>query len=430
MKYCARCLYPENHPIGITFDDEGVCSGCRVHEEKDGEINWKERLEALRQIVDQYRSKNHKGYDCIIPVNGNGDSYFVTHMMKKVLGLNPLLVSYNIQYNTKIGIRNLANLLTQLDCDHLHYTISPALARKLTWLSMHRMGDMYWHCLAGEQTFPVQVATKMQIPLIVWGVNGWLDQVGMFSHWDLAEMTKKVRKEHGLRGFDAEVMDDTTTGISPKEMQAFKYPSDEELEKARVRGIYLGNFVRWDAQRQTELMIELYRYETTEQERTFNRYETVYCHHNAGTHDYLKFLKLGYSKVYDHASRDIRLKRLTREEGIALVKKYETKRPKDLDLFLKWVGMSEETFFECVDKHRDPRIWEKDKAGQWKRKDSVVKHAHDEGVNAVRLKKVENRPYLKTPSREQDPDKEYILTGRAYMDKRNYHAITSEVEES
>ena len=426
MKYCKRCLYPENHPLGITFDDEGVCSGCRVHEEKDGEINWEERFRELGRLVGDYRGKNRSGYDCIIPVTGNGDSHFVVHTMKKVLGLNPLLVTYNIQYNTKIGIRNLANLLTKLDCDHLQYTVNPTLVKKITWLAMHRFGDMYWHCLAGEQTFPVQVASKMDIPLIVWGVNGWLDQVGMFSHWDLVEMTKKVRKEHSLRGFDAEVMHDEKLGITPKVMQAFKYPADEELEKAHVRGIYLGNFVRWDAQKQIELMIELYGYETTDQERTFNRYESIHCHHNAGTHDYVKFLKYGYGKVTDHACRDIRLKRMTREEGIERVRQYESKRPRDLDLFLTWVGMSGEEFLRCLERFRDPKIWERDSAGGWRLKDSVTQHAGDDGVARVRLEKIESRPYVKTSSREPgDPDDEYILMGRAYIDQRNYHAVTS-----
>ena len=132
MKYCKRCLYPENHPLGITFDDEGVCSGCRVHEEKDGEIDWDERFKELQRTVEEYRGKSLSGYDCIIPVSGNGDSYFVVHTMKKVLGLNPLLVTYNIQYNTKIGVRNMANLLTKLDCDHLYYTVNPTLAKKVT----------------------------------------------------------------------------------------------------------------------------------------------------------------------------------------------------------------------------------------------------------------------------------------------------------
>ena len=109
MKYCKRCLYPENHPLNITFDDEGICSGCRIHEEKDS-LNWLEREEKLKYILNQYKSVTGNNYDCIIPVSGARDSYFIIHTIKNVYGMNPLLVTYNKQYNTPEGVRNLANL--------------------------------------------------------------------------------------------------------------------------------------------------------------------------------------------------------------------------------------------------------------------------------------------------------------------------------
>ena len=422
MKYCKRCVYPENHPLGLILDEEGICSGCRVHQEKDNEINWQDRFKELKTITQRYSGSSPSGYDCIIPVNGNGDSYYVLHLIKEVLGLNPLLVTYNIQYNTKIGIRNLANLLTKFDCDHLQYTVNPAFAKKITWHAMQEMGDMYWHCLAGEQTFPVQVATKMKIPLIIWGVNGWLDQVGMFSHWDLVEMSKKVRKEHGLRTMDVEQMLAPEKGITQKLMQAFTYPSDEQLEKSRVRGIYLGNFIRWDAQAQTKEMIEKYQYETAPQERTFNRYESIYCHHNAGIHDYLKYLKYGYSKVSDHAARDIRLKRLSREEAIERVCALQAKKPKDLPLLLNWLGVSETEFFAEIEKFRDPQVWKK-YAADWVIEDDIGQDAHSVNVKHVSLFPIDKQEYLQTENREPfDEDQEYLLMGRAYIDENNFTA--------
>ena len=84
MNYCKRCIYPENHPLGIVFDDEGVCSGCRVHEEKD-EIDWIEKENEFREILNLYKNKKSSYYDCIIPVNGNGDSFFVVDTLKKSL---------------------------------------------------------------------------------------------------------------------------------------------------------------------------------------------------------------------------------------------------------------------------------------------------------------------------------------------------------
>jgi len=131
MRYCKRCLYPENHPLGIVFDDQGVCSGCRIHDEKDI-IDWKERGKKLREILNKFRNKDNKNYDCIIPVSGARDSYFIVHIIKNVYKMHPLLVSYNKQYNTKRGIRNLAYLRTIFGCDFNMLTVSPITVKKIT----------------------------------------------------------------------------------------------------------------------------------------------------------------------------------------------------------------------------------------------------------------------------------------------------------
>ena len=276
MQYCKRCLYPENHPLGICIDENGICSGCRVHEEKD-EIDWREKGKELDSLFSKYKDRTGSFYDCVIPVTGNSDSFFVVDVVKNRYGLNPLLVTYNTHFNTKVGVRNLARLITKLDCDHMMLTVSPDIVKKVTKIAMHKLGDIYWQVLAGSQTFPVQVATKFKIPLVIWGVNGWIDQVGMFSHHDRVEMTKKVRKEHSLRTMDVDELFDGEDQLTWKDKQPFTYPSDTQLEKSRVRGIYLGNFLRWDSQQQSEDMIEKYDYETMEQPRTFNTYESIYC---------------------------------------------------------------------------------------------------------------------------------------------------------
>jgi N-acetyl sugar amidotransferase len=429
MKYCTRCLYPENHPLNIVFDDEGVCSGCRIHEEKD-DLNWRERRERLAKILEEYRDKTGESYDCIIPVNGGKDSYYIVHVATKEFGLNPLLVTYNHEYNTKIGIRNLANLLTVFDCDHITYTLDTSLIKKIVWYTMKRFASMYWHVLAGTLTFPVQVAVKFKIPLIIWGVNGWLDQVGMFSHLDEVEMTKKARKEHALMGIDAEDMIDINADISRRDIQPFIYPFDNELETVGVKGVYLGNYIRWDSKKQHEMMIDLYGYETAPQQRTFNTYEDVDCFHSAGVHDYIKYLKYGYGKATDHAVREIRLKRMTREEGIEQVRRFGHRKPDDLGIFLNWIGMTEEEFNQCIDTWRDPRIWSKDATGEWVLQDSIENHINDPGVGEVRLEKIEDCHFTLTPSREPDvAEDEHVLMGRGYIDKYNYRAVDDNQEE-
>ena len=417
MQYCKRCLYPENHPLNIAFDEEGVCSGCRVHEEKDA-LDWNDRGKKLKNIFEHFRSESRQHYDCIIPVSGAKDSYFIVHTVKNVYGMKPLLVTYNKQYNTELGIRNLAYLRTLFDCDILTLTVDPATAKKITRVTMVKMGSLYWHCLAGQTVFPVQIAVRFKIPLIVWGVHQGCDQVGMFSHLDEVEMTRKYRKEHDLMGYEAEDLVDPSLGLPAKDVRSFVYPDDKEIERVGVRGIYLGNYIRWDSKAQHEAMIRLYGYETTAQERTFDTYNDVDCYHYSDLHDYIKFLKYGYGKVADHASREIRLRRLTREEGIDLVKTYQNREPKTLKLFLDWIGITEKGFYYFINQRRDARIWEKDERSRWHLKDSIIYHRDDPNVEKVRLPKKEDCHFQLTPLKKlRSAEEKYILIGRGFVDQ-------------
>lgn len=416
MQYCTRCVYPANHPLNITFDEQGVCSGCRVHEEKVY-LDWSQREAKLHDLLGQYRNKGGKQYDCVVPVSGAKDSYFIVHQVKNVYKLNPLLVSFNTQYNTKLGIRNLELLRTVFDCDLMTMTIDPNLAKRLVRATLEKIGSMYWYVHAGSKTFPVQIAARFGIPLIIWGAHQGLDQVGMFSHCDEVEMTQKYRREHDLMGVDAESLIDDASGFTEKVMRRFLYPSDAQIEKHAIRGIYLGNYLRWDSKTQHEKMIDLYGYETAEQTRTFNTYEDVDSFFYSDAHDYIKFLKFGFGKVSDHASREIRLKRMTREEGIDMVMKYQKKQPNYLPLFLHWAGITEQEFYSAVNKHRDPSIWEENKSGKWILRDSLVNHRDDQGVDQVRLEKQENSEYRITHPRDPSAvEDDLVLMMRGYVE--------------
>ena len=203
MKYCSRCLYPANHPLHLTFDDDGICSGCRIHEEKD-ELDWGKKEEELRHLLMRYKSASASFYDCIIPVTGARDSYFIVDTIKNHYGLNPLLVHYNCHYNTNRGHRNLAYLRTHFDCDFYSQVLSPDTIKRLTWRTLEKRASLYWHCLAGQTVLPVHMAVRYKVPLIIWGAHQGIDQVGMYSHNDGVEMSRKYRKDHDLMGLEAE----------------------------------------------------------------------------------------------------------------------------------------------------------------------------------------------------------------------------------
>jgi N-acetyl sugar amidotransferase len=412
MQACTRCLYTSRHPLHLTFDAEGVCSGCRVHEEKD-RLDWTARGTQLGSILDEFRNRSGNNYDCIVPVSGARDSYFIVHKLKAVLGMNPLLVTYNKQYNTDVGVRNLANLRTRFDCDIMTLTVNPDTVKRITRSTMRRFGSLYWHCIAGQTVYPVQIATKFKIPLIVWGAHQGIDQVGMFSHLDEVEMTRKYRKEHDLMGLEAEDLVNEFDNVTEIDMRSYFYPDNREIERVGVRGIYLNNFIRWDSRAQHEEMIRLYGYEAAPQTRTFDSYNDVDCWNYSDVHDYVKVLKHGYGKVTDHACREIRLGRLSRAEGAMLVAEYGARPPRNLRLLLEWLGITESAFHYIIDQHRNSAIWKRDADWNWTRIDEEGKTDAAALGGAGIGKEPHHRAFETTPRGcSSDSEADYILIGK------------------
>lgn len=361
---CKRCLYTTDHPLGLTLDDEGICSGCRVHEEKD-RLDWAERWSRLERLVAPYRSTTGDAYDCIVPVTGAADSYWTVHLVKERLGLNPLLVNYNRYYNTALGIRNLAQLRIRFDCDFLQQNVNPQSVKKITRTTLRELGSLYWHCLAGHTVFPVQTAVRYRVPLIIWGAHQGLEQTGMFSHEHEVEMSRRYRKDHDLMGFEADDLLGTFDTLKEDDIWQYRYPDDAALAAVGVRGIYLGNYVRWDPKAQHEQMIATHGYRTAANARSFEAYDHADCWMHMDLHDVLKLHKHGYGKVTDHASREIRHGRLTREQGLALVRRHELQAPQHTQLFCDWLGLDPSGLQFLMDRARNPQHWHSTAPGRY-----------------------------------------------------------------
>lgn len=340
---CSRCLYDTSHPLGLEIDDKGICSGCLIHEEKDC-LDWDHRWNKLLELVKNYRCKQKVKYDCIVPVSGANDSYYILHIVKNKLNLNPLVVTYNKYFNTPIGIKNLANLRTKFDVDVLIQNINPTIVKKITKTTLFELGSMYWPCIAGQTVFPVQTSIRYKIPLIIWGAHQGVEQVGMFSHLHNVEMTRRYRKDHDLMGMEADDLLNTFNTLAEEDICQYRYPSDSDLRKVGTRGIYLGNYIRWDPKPQHEEMIKLYDYESASLNRTFETYDHIDCFNYMNIHDYLKYLKTGFSKVTDHTSREIRHGRLTKKQGLSLASYYKKRNIQNQKLFYDWLGVNENSF--------------------------------------------------------------------------------------
>jgi N-acetyl sugar amidotransferase len=407
MQYCKRCVYPANAKPGIILDDEGICSGCRTFEHKTvfkNKIDWPARSEALKELLAEYSGRQRaKGnpYDCIIPVSGGKDSTYQVWLMREKYGLNPLLVTYNHTFNTTLSIRNLTNLIERMDCNLLRYTTAPGSAIRMAKYMLKKIGDVTWHYHAGIMTFPIRAAAQYDVPLIIWGEEGYSELVGMHNLDDFVEFTKKKRQEHMMRGFEPEdLLEEPDCELTRYDLAPFFYPGDDEIERVGVRGIYLSNYLPWDGRSQVEFVISELGFESAQsRDRTFNIYGKTDDIHANGLHDYLKFLKFGYGRATDDAANEIRHGRMTRDQGIDMVMKYDPVRPYDMDIFLRKSGMTEQELLDLVEPMRDPSIWEKGPRG-WELRDNISNHRDDPGVEAARLPNVGNwEPFRPTPSK-------------------------------
>lgn len=373
MQYCTRCVYPGVAATALTFDENGVCSGCRTHDEQKA-VDWTERETWFRELCDEYRSKDGKRYDCLIPVSGGKDSFYQIHLLKTVYGMNPLLVTYNENNETEVGKRNIQRMKNAFGCDYFNFTPSVETLKRLNRVGLRKMGDPDMHAHLGINSIPIQIAVKYEVPLIVWGEHGFMNLGGMHSYKDMVEYTARYRVEHLLRGYDWHdfVGED---GLREQDMLWGKYPDDEEIERVGVRGIFISNYFGWNQNIHSKEMIDRYGFEINPLpfDRTYKRDSNLNNIHDNGIHDYMKYVKFGYGRVTDHVCRDIRNGDMTRDEGIRLVRQYDHVVPSDIGRWLEYTGMSYEEMIEIADGFRDPRAWVKNEYGQWI-KDNIWDH--------------------------------------------------------
>jgi N-acetyl sugar amidotransferase len=383
VRQCQRCLYTSDHPLGITFDDNGICSGCRIHEEKDI-IDWDVRWRELESLVSQYRTSD-ANYDCIVPVSGARDSFFLLDMVVNKLKLKPLVVAYNKYFNTPTGIANLAQLRLAFDVDYQQKNVDPRVVKKVTRKSLYEHGNPYWHCLAGESVFPVQTAVMMKIPLIIWGPHQGVEQVGMFSHLHNAEMSRRYRKDHDLFGYDADNFVSPFDNLNEEDMLNYRYPAFSDIEEIGVRGIYLSNYVRWDPYAQHLDMVDKFGFRGAPLSRTFDAYDHADCYVYSNIHDVLKLYKHGYSKVTDQVCREIRFGRISRSEGLDIVGYYETQQPEYMDLFCNWLGVDSRSLQFSMNRHRNTKFWDEVEPDIWVKKAKKDHEYSDSETRSIRL---------------------------------------------
>ena len=358
MNYCKRCLYPDTKPQ-LVFDENGICSACKNHELKE-KIDWKSKEKELKEILEKFRSKNNY-YDCIIPVSGGKDSHFQAYTIKEKFGLNPLVVNFHPLDQTEIGKKNLDNL-KKLGVDCIEFSPNPNVYLKLARFGLKKLGDFQWPEHIGIFTVPVQIAVKYKIPLIIWGEN---PQFEYGQPTDIAIDTildrKWLEKNGGYFLDKIKPQDMVKHGFELNDIQPYLYPSDDEINQVGVTGIFLGSYIKWDIFKQLETVKAIGFQENDEpKEGTFNKWENLDVYFTV-FHDYFKFLKYGFGRATDHASIEIMHGRISREQGLKLVKQYEGKIPrKYLKKFLEFADMSMDDFIGICNEFTNKEIFKVD----------------------------------------------------------------------
>jgi N-acetyl sugar amidotransferase len=358
--YCKLCVYPI-FAVNLSIDLEGICSACRLSQqfnELDSDF-WDHRKKLFEEEIERILKTTKGNYHCIIPVSGGKDSYYQIHKVVSDYELKPLLVTYNGNNYLPEGEYNRDRMHKIFDADHLMISPSVQILKKMNRLCFRKMGDMNWHAHCGIMTYPIQVAVKFQINTLFWGETAW-DISGMFDPDDLVEFSARTRLEHNLRGYDwQDMVNDEIEKIRENDLSWAKYPSDQEIIEGSVRGIYIGNYFKWDPNIQTELIKNRYGWMeyAKEFQRTYRKMSNLDDRYENGVHDLLKFIKFGYGRASDHASKDIRTGYISRDQAIKYVRQYDHVVSDDLYHWLEYVEMSEEEFWATADTFRDPNVW-------------------------------------------------------------------------
>ena len=363
LKYCVRCVMPHTKP-DLHINEAGVCNAC-LSMEKRKEVDWDQRKSELLNVLAKYR-RDGANWDCIVPVSGGKDStYQVIRMLQ--LGLNPLCVTATTCDLSEIGRKNIENI-KKLGVDYMEFSPNPVIRAKLNKIGLVEVGDISWPEHVGIFTIPVRAAVQFNVPLIVWGENSQNEYGGPAAAADNSTLTRRWLEEFGgLLGMRVSDLSETY-GVESKHLLPYQYPSDEELQKVGVTGLFLGHYLPWDGL-SNALIAQANGFATYELpvEGSMVNYENL-DNHQTGIHDYFKFLKFGFSRATDIACLHVRRDRITRQDALEIVRARDGKFPwsylgKPLKDILDPLDMTVDEFIKICDKFTNKKIFKKDASG-------------------------------------------------------------------
>jgi N-acetyl sugar amidotransferase len=353
LKTCARCGLPETYET-IEFDEKMICNICRQKEFRDEAIDWEKRKKVLDELIGQYRGKYD--YDCIIPFSGGKDSTFTLNYLVREYKIKPLVVQFNHGFMRETLTKNNERTFKRLGVDVMSFTPNWKVVKRLMKEALIRKGDFCWHCHTGIFAYPMQIAIKFNVPLVIWGEPS-SEYTAYYDYRDneIEEVDETRFNRYvnlGITAEDMEGMIKNDFELDPRDLAPYTYPKVSELKRIKYRSVCLGSYIPWDVKRNVaEIQRDLdWHGDVVEgMPSEFYPYEKIECYMQ-GVRDYIKYLKRGYSRVTQMTALDLRNNRMTKAEAEALIQQHEGKKPPSLDLFLEYLEIDEEEFNQIVSK--------------------------------------------------------------------------------
>ena len=389
VTFCKRCVISNQRPNStvefkhtatekksvIDFDDDGICSACRFAEQKDQGIDWQQKEDELKALLARFK-RNDGGYDVIVPGSGGKDSAFTAHVLKYKYGMNPLTVTWSPHLYTDIGWKNMQNWMHVGGLDNVLFTPNGKLHRLLTRLAFINLLHPFQPFIVGQRIIGPLMAAKFNVPLVMYGEN-------QAEYGNNVDENAKPTMDPKFFSTD-DPLDMRLGGVTVREIidqydftlndfTPYIAPRPELLAEKNIEVHYLGYYLKWDPQ-------ECYYYaaEHTGFQANPDRTEGSYSKYSSiddkidPFHYFTTLIKFGIGRATYDAAQEVRNGKITREEAVHLVKKYDQEFPKKyFHEFLDYISSSEQEFWESVDKFRSPHLWVRDEYGQWRLRHTV-----------------------------------------------------------
>lgn len=367
--FCKKCTISNQRPR-ITFDENGVCSACNYAEYKRTKVDWQQREAELIELCNKHRKSNGE-YDVIVPCSGGKDGSFVAHMLKYKYGMNPLAVTWAPLKATELGRKNLDAFIAS-GFNHILGTPNPQVTRKLTNLAFTHLGDPFQPFIYGQTNFPLHMAVKHNVQLIMYGENGEVEYGGNMKNAFRPTRDIEDHDDHYFSGLPPQFW--TEHGVSEADLCPFMAPRFEDIKKNNTEIHFFGYYKFWDPQENYYYCREHTGFtpNTERSEGTYSKYASLDDMID-GFHYYLAYIKFGIGRTTSDSAHEIRDGKITREEGIALVKRYDHEAPKKYyKEFLEFCSITDEQVQEVVDSWRSDHIWKKTN-GEWELRKPIWK---------------------------------------------------------